>query len=474
MVLSPRLEISQKQKLMMNPQMRQAIELLQLTNIQLADMLKREMEQNPFLAFDAAHFRESGNGEAPRAVTVDGTSGAGLSDKIEAVRVDFAEGESGDVAAMLENRAAEESGLTPHILRQIAEEIGDRDIAALAVELTGWLDEDGYLRESDDEICATLGVDRGLLHETLKQICNFTPAGVFARNLADCLRLQLLAAGNWTPTHQALLDNLDILGRGDMAALAKAMNVSADDIAPYLQAVRALDPRPAAGFETDTSGPAQPDVIVLEGDGGWQAYLNEDSLPSVLVLERDWEDMAARKITDEERKFMKTNVQSARWLKKATQQRAATLLRVARAIVAHQQAFFTGGMAALEPMGLRDIAEAIDMHESTVSRSVAGKLVQTANGQFSLRDLFSSAIGAEAGGNSKTASAQAVRARIAELVTNEAAPDGVLSDDALVALLADGGVVMARRTVAKYRKALNIPSSAQRRRAAKIARAADS
>ena len=308
------------------------------------------------------------------------------------------------------------------------------------------------------------------MHETLKQLCDFTPAGVFARNLADCLRLQLLATGDWTPIHQALLDNLDILGRGDMAALAKAMDIAADEIAPYLQAVRALDPRPAASFETDTSGRAQPDVIVLEGDGGWQAYLNEDSLPSVLVLERDWEEMAARKITDEERKFMKTNVQSARWLKKATQQRAATLLRVARAIVTRQQGFFTGGPAALEPMGLRDIADEIEMHESTVSRSVAGKLVQTANGQFSLRELFSSAIGR--GGNGKTASAQAVKAHIAELVRNETTPNGVLSDDALVALLADEGLVMARRTVAKYRKSLNIPSSAQRRRAAKIARAA--
>ena len=474
MVLSPRLEISQKQKLMMNPQMRQAIELLQLTNIQLTDMLKREMEKNPFLAFDAEHFRDSGNGEAPRAVTVDGTSGIGLSNKIEAVRVDFAGGESGDVAAMLENRAAEESGLTPYILRQIAEEISDRDIAALAVELTGWLDGDGYLRESDAEICSTIGVDNGLLHETLEQLCNFTPAGVFARNLADCLRLQLLAAGDWTPTHQALLDNLDILGRGDMAALAKAMDIAVDEIAPYLQAVRALNPRPAASFETDARGPAQPDVIVLEGDGVWQAYLNEDSLPSVLVLERDWEEMAARKITDEERKFIKTNVQSARWLKKATQQRAATLLRVARAIVAHQQGFFAGGLAALEPMGLRDIADEIEMHESTVSRSVAGKLVQTANGQFSLRDLFSSTVGIAANGNRKTVSAQAVKARIGELIKNEGAPDGVLSDDALAALLADEGVVMARRTVAKYRKALSIPSSAQRRRSAKIARAAGS
>ena len=182
-------------------------------------------------------------------------------------------------------------------------------------------------------------------------------------------------------------------------------------------------------------------MIVLESDSGWQAYLNEDSLPSVLVLERDWEEMAQRKITDEERNFMKTNVQSARWLKKATQQRAATLLRVSRAIVAHQQGFFNGDMAALLPMGLRDIAEEIEMHESTVSRSVAGKLVQTANGQFSLKDLFSGAIGAkqsgakQSGDNVKTVSARAVKARIAALVAAEEAMK-VLSDDALVALLA--------------------------------------
>ena len=240
MVLSPRLEISQKQKLMMNPQMRQAIELLQLTNVQLAEMLKREMEQNPFLAFDAAHFREAGNGEAPRAVTVDGKSGAGLNDKIEAVRVDFAapdhSGDAGDVSAMLENRAADEGGLNSHILQQIAEEMSDRDVAALAIELTGWLDEDGYLRESDAEICQTIGVETGLLATTLAQLQSFHPAGIFARNLGDCLSLQLHAAGDWTPTHQALLDHLDILGRGDMKGLAAAMRVEAAELLPYLQA----------------------------------------------------------------------------------------------------------------------------------------------------------------------------------------------------------------------------------------------
>ena len=229
---------------------------------------------------------------------------------------------------MLENRAADEGGLNSHILQQIAEEMSDRDVAALAIELTGWLDEDGYLRESDAEICQTIGVETGLLATTLAQLQSFHPAGIFARNLGDCLSLQLHAAGDWTPTHQALLDHLDILGRGDMKGLAAAMRVEAAELLPYLQAIRALDPRPAAAFDTPPTTLALPDVIVLQGDGGWQAYLNEDSLPSVLVLERDWEDMAQRKMTDDERNFMKTNVQSARWLKKATQQRAATLLRV--------------------------------------------------------------------------------------------------------------------------------------------------
>lgn len=482
MVLAPRLEISQKQKLMMNPQMRQAIELLQLTNVQLTAMLKREMEQNPFLAFDEAHYREAGNGEAPRAVTVSGTRGDALSDKIEAVRVDFAapdfSGQGGDVNAMLENQAADEGGLNNHILRQIGEEIGARDVAALAIELTGWLDDDGYLRESDAEICATLGVSAELLDDTLRLVRTFTPTGIFARSLADCLALQLRAAGDWNKEFQALLDNLDVLGRGDMPALARAMQIEADALPPYLQAVRALDPRPGAGFATDAIGVARPDVIVLESDSGWQAYLNEDSLPSVLVLERDWEEMAVRKMTDDERRYMKNNVQSARWLKKATQQRAATLLRVSRAIVARQQGFFTGGLGALDPMGLRDIAEDIEMHESTVSRSVAGKLVQTANGQFALRELFSVALGAGkgknkgAGDNAKIVSAQAAKARIAALVAHEDAPKNILSDEDLVSALAEEGIVLARRTVAKYRKALNIGSSAQRRRAAKIARTA--
>lgn len=476
MTLAPRLQIAQKQKLMMNPQMRQAIELLQLTNTQLTDMLKREMEQNPFLAFDADHFREAGHGEAPRAVTVTGSDGSRLNDKIEAVRVDFAQSESADVTAMLENRAADEGGLRAHLIRQIGEEMRDPAQAALALELTGWLDADGYLRESDAEILAHFNIQPSLLAATLAQLQGFSPAGVYARNLADCLGLQLRAAGAWTATHQALLDNLDVLGRGDMAALARAVDVSVDALPPLLQAIRALDPRPAAAFDADQSAPAQPDVIVLEGKGGWQAYLNEDSLPSVLVLERDWEEMAARKITDAERNFMKANVQSARWLRKATQQRAATLLRVSRAIVARQQGFFIDGPAVLAPMGLRDIADDIEMHESTVSRSVAGKLVQTAAGQFALKDLFSVALGASgktaAGKNVKTVSAQAVKARLAGLIAAENAPEGVLSDDALVEILAQEGIVVARRTIAKYRKNLNIASSSARRRAAKIARAA--
>jgi RNA polymerase sigma-54 factor len=488
MVLAPRIEIKQSQKLMMNPQMQQAIQLLQLTNVELRDMLAREMEQNPFLAFDAQHYREAGGAtegkpdaaQKQRAVTVQGTSGVGLGADVVAVRVDFSASEPSDTVQRLEQTLADTPSLSAHLIGQIGEEVKSRAQAALALELVGWLDDDGYLRESDAEICAALEVEPSLLSQVLAQVQGFTPVGVFARNLADGLRLQLLAQDGLTPTHAALLENLDLLGRGDLAALAKAAQISPEALPPYLQTIRALDPRPAASFDGQDVGVAQPDIVVLEGESGWQAYLNEASLPSVLVLERDWEEMATRKITDDERKFMKANVQSARWLQKATQQRAATLLRVARAVIGHQQGFLNHGMMALEPLVLRDIAEVLELHESTVSRSANGKLVQTPKGVFYLKDLFSTALTSKSdtagsgarGRNSKTVSAAAIKARVAQAVSEEIAHVAPLSDEALVALLAEAGIAVARRTVAKYRKSLHIGSSAQRKRAAKIARAA--
>ncbi len=464
MVLAPRLEIKQSQKLMMNPQMQQAIQLLQLTNAQLSDMLTREMEQNPFLAFDENHYRESQS----RAVTVQGTSGVGLSDAVVAVRVDFT-----DTAHMLENTLVAPQSLSAHLMAQIGEELRQRDEAALAIELVGWLDENGYLRESDDEICATFHIDKAALEAVLARLRSFTPTGVFARNLVDCLSLQLAAQGALSPIYTGLLENFDLLGKGDIAGLAAAVGMMPDDLTPYLQTLRALDPHPAADFGAADVGVQTPDIIVLENATGWQAYLNEATLPSVLVLERDWEAMAARKITDDERDFMKANVQSARWLRKATQQRAATLLRVARAIIGRQQAFFEGGMVALQPMVLRDIADALELHESTVSRSASGKLVQTPKGVFHLKDLFSRALGGEhLGSNAKPTASAAIKAQLAQLIAAEDALTHALSDDMLVAALSEFGIDLARRTVAKYRKELGLGSSAQRRRAARIMAAA--
>lgn len=471
MVLAPRIQLKQSQKLMMNPQMQQAIALLQLTNVELTDMLQKEMDQNPFLAFDADHYRDSEGKNTERAVTVHGTSGVGLGSDVVAVRVDFAAAAGTDLTRIMEETTASADNLAAHLARQIGEEIRDPAVAAAATELVGWLDADGYLRDTDDEICAALNIDPGLLAASLAAVQVLTPPGVFARNLPDCLRLQLAADDALTPVHTALLDNLDLLGQGDFAGLAKAAGLTVDELPPYLQTIRALNPRPAAAFDAEETAPPSPDIIVLEGEAGWQAYLNEANLPSVLVLERDWEDMAARKMTDQERMFLKTNVQSARWLKKATQQRAATLLRVARAMTGVQQGFFADGPVALSPMGLRDIAEMLDIHESTVSRSAAAKTVQTPAGMFLLKDLFSNALG-EAGRDGVAVSAMSVRARLAQWVREEDPLTAPLSDEALAEKLEAEGIAVARRTVAKYRKALNIPSSAARRRAAKIADAA--
>ena len=269
------------------------------------------------MALDAQHYRDSEGQNPERAVTVQGTSGAGLGSDVVAVRVDFAAVTDDTPSHDLTGRLVAHESLATHLSKQIGEEIRDGDCAALALDLVGWLDEAGYLREADAEICATLHVPQTLLEETLAACRRLTPAGVFARNLADCVRLQLEAAGQLQPAHEVVLSNLALLGKGDIQALTDKTGLTPDNLMPILHDIRACDPRPGAAFNDDNKGVAAPDVIVLQGDSGWQAYLNEANLPSVLVLERDWEEMATRPMKEDERAFMKANVQSAPLVEKS-------------------------------------------------------------------------------------------------------------------------------------------------------------
>lgn len=469
-LLTPRLQIKQSQKLMMNPQMQQAIQLLQLTNMQLNDMLAQEIEQNPFLAFDAADYRAAA---PPKSVPKPdaGAKDPPLRDTISVRELSLQPGQSladsgDDYLAQL---AAPEAGLSTFLLQQIRLSALSGATLLLAVELVGWLDDDGYLRDSDAELCASLGCDLPTLQHALTVLRGLEPSGVFARNLPDCLALQLQAQEKYTPAYAHLLANLGLMARGELQKLAALCAVSSAELGQMLTHVQALDPRPAASFDTTPELIRAPDILVRQEGDLWRAYLNEDNLPAVLVLERDWEEMANRKMTDKEKRFMKSNVQSARWLRKATQQRAATMLRVARAVVEYQQGFFSQGMEALKPMVLRDIADKLELHESTVSRVVAAKIVQTPSGQLALKDLFSVALsgGDQQQHNRQIVSAASIKARLARYIAAERA-EAILSDEKLAEMLAEEGIMVARRTVAKYREGLKIASSAVRRRAAKL------
>ncbi len=440
MTLSLRLEIKQSQKLKMNPQMQQAIALLQLTNVQLTDMLKKEMEQNPFLAFDAADYGDRQGG---------------------------ARGVVSQVPDLGQIEARRDS-LSAHIVRQIGTLFADADERRLAVELSGWLDEGGFLRESDTDICAHFAVSSEVLSTLLTRLREIEPVGLFARNLADCFAVQLQNQGVYDAAYEVLLADMGRLGQGDLAGFAAACGVDEARLMEMIASLRALTSNPAADYEVDETLLRPPDIFVRREEVRaavvWHAALNEETLPQVLVLERDWEAMAQRKLSDAERDFMKNNIASARWLRHAAHQRAATLLRVAEAVVVQQQRFMSEGFSGLLPLRLRDIAATLEVHESTVSRTVVGKLIATPHGVVALKDLFSVAL--SGAGNARVVSGAAIRARMVQLIAAEGS--AVLSDAGLTAALGDEGIVLARRTVTKYRERLNIPTSGLRRRALKL------
>jgi len=289
----------------------------------------------------------------------------------------------------------------------------------------------------------------------------FDPAGLFAETLRECLAAQLLDVNRLDPAMERLLDNLEMLARRDLRGLMAVCEVDSEDLADMISELRALNPKPGAGYDLGPTQQVIPDVLMRAApDGAWLLELNPDTMPRVLVNEA-YHARVSAKAGREERTFLGENLSSANWLVKSLQQRANTILKVAAEVVRQQDAFFRGGVGHLRPLILRDISAAVEMHESTVSRVTANKYIATPRGVYELKYFFTTAINAVSGGESH--SAEAVRHRIRALVQAENSED-VLSDDAIVAALRREGVDIARRTVAKYREALRIPSSVQRKR----------
>jgi RNA polymerase sigma-54 factor len=328
------------------------------------------------------------------------------------------------------------------------------------------VDEAGYLRADLAEIAARLGAGRDECEAVLKVLQGFDPPGVFARDLAECLALQLKELDRLDPAMQTLLTRLDLVARRDIAGLSALCCLEPCDITDMIVEIRGLTPKPGLAFGNEPVQPVVPDVYVREGqDGAWNVELNSDTLPRVLVNGRYFAKVNGSARTREDKTYLADCLNNANWLVKSLDQRARTILKVAGEIVRQQDAFLTHGVRHLRPLNLKIIADAIGMHESTVSRVTSNKYMATPRGLFEMKYFFTASIAAVNGGEAH--SAEAVRDRIRELVENER--DDVLSDDRIVTLLGADGVNIARRTVAKYREALRIPSSVERRRLKQLA-----
>jgi RNA polymerase sigma-54 factor len=500
MALSQKLQLKQSQALVMTPQLMQAIKLLQLSSLDLASYVEAELERNPLLE------RE----DAPRA---DGTSAQedardvsdvrGIEDvgaRIEPARGEIEErfeanlendfpddrSETGAAAAPaetpgysewasvgsgsaraegdynLESFVSAELSLPEHLARQLTLALTDPAERMIGQNLIDLVDDAGYVRGELAAIAEKLGAPLADVERVLATMQAFDPPGVFARDLSECLAIQLRERDRLDPAMQVLIQHLDLLAKRDFTELKRLCGVDDEDLRDMIGEVRRLNPKPGLSFGGGVVQPVVPDVYVRANpDGTWAVELNSDTLPRVLVNQSYYAKVSKNAMSDKERGFLAECLQSATWLTRALDQRARTILKVATEIVRQQDAFLVHGVQHLRPLNLRMVADAIGMHESTVSRVTANKHMATPRGIFELKYFFSSAIAATDYGEAH--SSEAVRHRIKEMIDAEAS-DAILSDDTIVQRLREAGIDIARRTVAKYRESMRIPSSVQRRR----------
>jgi RNA polymerase sigma-54 factor len=501
MAIGPKLTLRQSTSLVMTPQLQQAIKLLQLSNLELSAYVEQELEQNPLLEREDSDREEVARGEPAEGEGRAGEEPAEVRDSAEMASDDSlpSEGESpldtdfgnvwnedgaaGDPEAFanwsggsgkgggdfedgeynLEHTLSKAVSLRDHLLAQINIELDDPVDRLIGIDLIDMLDEAGYLSGEMRDVAERLGCDIALVESTLGKLQKFDPPGVFARSLAECLALQLRDRNRLDPAIQALLDNLDLLAKRDLAALRRICGVDNEDLAQMIDEIRALDPKPGLAFDAPVAQPVTPDVIVKpHPKGGWQIELNAETLPRVLVNQSYYAKVTKDARSKQDRDYLTDRLQSANWLVRSLHQRATTILKVATEIVRRQDGFLQNGVRHLKPLTLRDIAAVIDMHESTVSRVTTNKYMSTPRGIYEMKYFFTSAIASSVGG-ADAHSAESVRFRIKALIDEEK-PAEVLSDDRIVEILKGEGVDIARRTVAKYREAMRIPSSVQRRR----------
>lgn len=511
MALSPKLDVRQSQSLVMTPQLMQSIKLLQMTHAELDQFLDLEIERNPLLdRIEAANDDFSGSDtQAERedqAVDSQQSGDASDADWFKTESTEDAESLSSTFDSSLENIFPDDPGrsdevaperdtqwrsqmlegpvssgsydidqvtavrvsLSDHVAEQIALGFPNPTDRFIATALADALDESGYLRGNIYAMAEQLGVETAEIERILGVLQGFDPAGLFARDLRECLAIQLRQKDRFDPAMAALIDNLDLLAKRDFSALKKICGVDQSDIFDMLAEIRTLDPKPGAQFEVSVAEAIVPDAMITPtSEGGWAIELTPAAMPR-LIVNNDYYAEVSASVKGEEKTFLSDCMQTASWLVRSLDQRARTILKVTQEIVRQQDGFLRHGVTHLKPMNLRNVADAVGMHESTISRVTANKFVATPRGVFEMRYFFTASIASSEGGDAH--SSESVRHRIRQMIDAEKADD-VLSDDAIVDALKKDGIDIARRTVAKYREAMNIASSVQRRREKKAMQA---
>ena len=512
MALIPRLELRQRQSLVMTPQLQKAIKLLQFSNLELREFVEKEIADNPLLELNdeesfsessmaeehgAAATRNEGNGEdSERPEHTDGSDSLDLKsqehvseDHVNAldmvefdnvwepdnIPISMTVGTHSNAEWGNENRnrsdqfetfpeqnISQKLSLREHLINQIQIELQDPKDRIIATFLTDHIDERGRLPSNLNEFAHRLGCNLQKMNTVLNRIQAFDPPGIFARSLAECWSIQLKDLDRLDPAMKTLIENLELLKKHDYQTLSELCYVDLDDIKDMVNELWALSHNPLESFDQVVTQPITPDLNMRQGpEESWIVELNTSELPKVLVNNTYYAEISRKIRNKDDKQYITDKLHWANWLVKSLHQRAITILKVASEIVSQQEKFFDHGVEYLKPLALRDIAEEVEMHESTISRVTSNKYIDTPRGIFELKYFFTTAISSSKGDDDY--SAEAVRHKIKTLIQDERS-DSILSDDKLVEILNGDGIEIARRTVAKYRDAMKIPSSIHRRK----------
>ena len=485
MKINQQLKIKQNQSIIMTPQLQQAIKLLQLSNIELSEYVENAKLENPFIkddlktqksvlnehkTSDVVENSKHNNDPLKSAsnIEMNNTFDTHISENCyeskKSINKNNFESKNSSLTDIIENTEANKISLKEFLINQIRLSF-DKSDQSLAISLIDYLHPSGWLIHPINEISEELKKSPTYLHQLIIKLQTLEPVGIFARDLSDCLKIQLKDQGILNKKYETLVDNLELITKGKIKLLTKMCQIDNEKIVEMVNIIKTLNPKPAENFNNEPLRISDPDVIVSKTEKGWKIDLNKSTLPTIELDEEYINEISDLNLGGDDNNFSVDKIGEAKWLKKAIDQRNKTILKVASEILKKQLGFFKHGFSHMKPLILKDVADAIGMHESTISRVTNSKLILTDWGLLSLKDFFSASIPSSEESDKHAASA--VREALKRLISDEVS-NKPLSDEKIADVLSNQGIEVARRTVAKYRDMLNIPSSAERKRRSKL------